>query len=90
MEGVYGKIRALTASGDTAGALALADEWLQKQDDAGLHYLRGNALVKAGRRTEAMNAYLHASRLDPDSPAVEALALWRGIMDFYCKDMYNP
>ena len=69
---------------------ALADEWLQKQDDAGLHYLRGNALVKAGRRTEAMNAYLHASRLDPDSPAVEALALWRGIMDFYCKDMYNP
>ena len=65
MEGVYGKIRALTARGD-------------------------NALVKAGRRTEAMNAYLHASRLDPDSPAVEALALWRGIMDFYCKDMYNP
>ena len=82
--------RVLAAVLGTAGALALADEWLQKQDDAGLHYLRGNALVKAGRRTEAMNAYLHACRLDPDSPAVEALALWRGIMDFYCKDMYNP
>lgn len=90
MQGLYGKIKALTEDGDTDGALALAAEGLRQGDDAHLHYLAGNALMKAGRRTEAMNAYLSASRLDPDSPAAEQLAMWRGIMDFYCKDLYNP
>ena len=48
-------------------------------------YERGNAYRKESKWHEAINCYIRAIELDPDSPAVEAK-----IMAFYCKDMYNP
>jgi hypothetical protein len=39
---------------------------------------------------EAINNYIQAIALDPDSPAVEAKRMLDDIMAFYCKDMYNP
>ena len=57
-----------------------AEEW----------YERGNALRKQSLWSEAINCYIRAIELDPDSPAVEAKRMLDDIMAFYCKDMYNP
>ena len=53
-------------------------------------YRKGNDHRKAGSFHEAINCYIEAARLDPDSPAVEAKKMLDDIMAFYCKDMYNP
>ena len=53
-------------------------------------YRKGNEYRKAGSFHEAINCYMEAARLDPDSPAVEAKRMLDDIMAFYCKDMYNP
>ena len=54
------------------------------------HYQQGNAHRREGRFADAINCYIEAERLDPDSPAVEARRMLEDIMNFYCKDMYNP
>ena len=57
-----------------------AEEW----------YLKGNEARRTGQWHEAINCYIQAIELDPDSPAVEAKKMLDDIMAFYCKDMYNP
>jgi len=54
------------------------------------YYQLGNEARKRGRWHEAINNYIQAIELDPDSPAVEAKKMLDDIMAFYCKDMYNP
>ena len=54
--------------------------------------------LKAGRTEmrrqsrwgEAINSYTRAIELDPDSPAVTAKRMLEDIMNYYCKDLYNP
>ena len=53
-------------------------------------YEQGNALRKQGRFGEAINCYIQAIELDPDSPAVEAKRMLDDIMAYYNKDNYNP
>ena len=53
-------------------------------------YQQGNEARKRGQWHEAINNYIQAIALDPDSPAVEAKHMLDDIMAFYCKDMYNP
>ena len=57
---------------------------------AGEYYQLGNEARKRGAWHEAINHYIQAIELDPDSPAVEAKRMLDDIMAFYCKDMYNP
>ena len=54
------------------------------------YYKQGNAYRKQGLWREAINCYIQAARLDPDSPAVEAKRMLDDIMAYRCKDMYNP
>ena len=54
------------------------------------YYQLGNEARKQGQWHEAINNYIQAISLDPDSPAVEAKQMLDDIMAFYCKDMYNP
>ena len=54
------------------------------------YYLKGNEARRQGLWHEAINNYIQAIALDPDSPAVEAKRMLDDIMSFYCKDMYNP
>ena len=54
------------------------------------YYQLGNEARKRGLWHEAINNYIKAAELDPDSPAVEAKRMLDDIMSFYCKDMYNP
>lgn len=53
-------------------------------------YRKGNGLRRQGLFHEAINCYLEAERMDPSSPAAEARRMLEDIMNFYCKDMYNP
>ena len=57
-----------------------AEEWYEK----------GNEARKQGLWHEAINCYLQAIELDPESPAVEAKRMLDDIMAFYHKDYYNP
>ena len=57
--------------------------------DDGLFYLLGNAWRKKGNWQMAINNYLEALNINPDSPAKQALEIANDILDFYNKDMYN-
>ncbi|MBP3786686.1 MAG: tetratricopeptide repeat protein [Prevotella sp.] len=57
-----------------------AEEWYQK----------GNEARKQSQWHEAINCYIRAIELDPESPAVEAKRMLEDIMAYYHKDMYNP
>lgn len=54
------------------------------------YYLKGNEYRKQGDFASALNNYMEAIRLDANSPAVEAKRMLDDIMNFYCKDFYNP
>ncbi len=54
------------------------------------YYQKGNEYRRAGNWQMALNNYLEAIALDPDSPAVHAKAMLDDILNFYHKDYYNP
>ena len=54
------------------------------------YYKMGNEARRHGLWHEAINNYIKAIELDPESPAVEAKRMLDDIMAFYSKDMYNP
>lgn len=54
------------------------------------YYQRGNHFRRVGNYQEAMNDYLEAIDLDPNSPAVQAKEMLDDIMNYYYKDLYNP
>lgn len=54
------------------------------------YYRLGNRFRCEGNWQEAINNYIAAIALDPDSPAVEAKRMLEDILNYYNKDMYNP
>ena len=54
------------------------------------YYKLGNEYRRKGDRKHAIDNYLEAIALDPESPAVEAKQMLDDMFAFYCKDMYNP
>jgi tetratricopeptide (TPR) repeat protein len=54
------------------------------------YYQQGNAWRKQGDFKCALDCYMEAIALDPESPAVAAKEMLDDIMSFYCKDYYNP
>ncbi len=63
---------------------------MQTLKTAADYYLQGNAWRKKGDFKRAMDCYMEAIALDPDSPAATAKEMLDDIMAFYCKDCYNP
>lgn len=53
-------------------------------------FRQGNEYRKKGDLKKAMNCYLEAIELDPESPALEAKKMLEDIFIFYNKDAYNP
>lgn len=83
-------IRQLINDNRTDEALRLLDEYIKKNaSDDEAYYLQGNAYRKMGDIRLALNSYLKAIELNPDSPAQTAYNAQIRIMDFYNKDMYN-
>ena len=54
------------------------------------YYQQGNDWRKQGDFKRALDSYMEAIALDPESPAVAAKEMLDDIMNFYCKDYYNP
>lgn len=54
------------------------------------YYRQGNDFRRQGNWQKALNCYIEAIRLDPESPAVEAKKMLDDILNYYCKDIYNP
>ena len=52
--------------------------------------LRGMKYWALQQRSAAINDYLAAIRLNPDSKAVQALKAANEILDYYNTDLYNP
>ena len=82
------RISALLARDRADEVITLMESYQGPMDDA-LYYLLGNAWRKKGNWQMAMNNYLEAIRLNPESPAAQALEIANEILDFYNKDMYN-
>ena len=83
-------IKQLITDGRTDEAIRLLDDYIEKNvssDEA--YYLRGNAYRKQGDIRQALNNYLMAMDLNPDSPAHIAHDQLISIMNFYNKDMLN-
>ena len=53
-------------------------------------FRQGNEFKKKGDLKNAMNCYLEAIELDPESPALEEKKMLEDIFNFYNKDAYNP
>ena len=84
------KIRKLLRENRIEEAIGKLDAMLEQEptsDEA--FYLRGNAYRKLGDFQQALNNYLSAMELNPDSPAREAHDMLMEILDFYYKEMYN-
>ena len=85
------RISGLLARDRADEAIALLDNYRKeggKMDDS-LFYLLGNAWRKKGNWQMAMNNYLEAVHLNPESPAAQALEIANEILAFFNKDMYN-
>ena len=54
------------------------------------YYRRGNDYRQRGDWQHAIDCYLEAISLDPESPAVHAKQMLDNILGYYCKDIYNP
>lgn len=83
-------IKQLLASNQVEKAIELIKRQLDNQPDADeLWYLLGKSHYKLGHTREALNSYLRAIELNPDSPAKGAYDMAIRVLDFYNKDMYN-
>ena len=83
-------IKNLISDGKLQEAIGQLDELFGKDGkDVELYYLRGNAYRKLCDWQQALNNYLEAISLNPESPAVEAHRMLMEILEFYNKDMYN-
>ncbi len=72
-------------------ALLLLDKHIASNPDDDEAYLqRGLRHWALGHRAKAINDYLKAVSINPESKAARALENARAILDFYHKDLYNP
>lgn len=83
-------IKGLIEKGDIDIAIDALNELIKTHptcDEA--YYLRGNAYRKQGNWQLAINSYLAAIDINPQSPAQQAKNMMIDILNFYNKDMYN-
>ncbi|MDY5773563.1 MAG: tetratricopeptide repeat protein [Bacteroidaceae bacterium] len=79
----------LLDQGEVAEAIRLLDLKIKDNStDDHLYYIRGNAYYKLGDWQNAMQNYMEAAELNPDSPAQEALKMTQSILEFYNTDIY--
>ena len=76
---------------DADKAIDIITEYIARHpSDDEAFLMRGLKYWGANKRALAINDYLEALRLNPDSRARQALTQANDILDFYNKDLYNP
>lgn len=86
------EIKRLRDSGaDTDTVISELSEYIaaSPEDDEALT-MRGMAYWSKGERSNAINDYLAAVKINPESRAKLALKATYEILDYYNKDLYNP
>lgn len=84
------QIKQLIRVEKTDEAIHLLNKHLAEQpSDDQAWYLRGKAYYKKGETRLALNDYLEAIALNPESPAQQAYNMVMRILNFYNKEMYN-
>jgi len=53
-------------------------------------YQQGNQYRQQSDWKHALECYNHAIELDPNSPAVKAKEMLMNILNYRCKEMFNP
>ena len=84
------EVKQLLREDNTKQALILLDQYIEANptsDEA--FYLRGNAYRKLEDTQKAINNYLLAVELNPESPALSAYNMMIKILNFYNPDMFN-
>lgn len=75
-------------------SIQLISDYIAKHEGAPdldeAYTMRGMKYWGMQKRSQAINDYLAAIRLNPDSRAVQALKAANEILDYYNKDLYNP
>ncbi len=87
---LYSHIRTHLRNGRAGVAKQLATEHLAAAPDDTLHYLYGLACARLGEFHEAINAFVRAERLNPQTPAIQARKMLEEIFAFRNTDMINP
>lgn len=84
------KIKKMIEEGEIEEVIILLNDYLihhPESDEA--YFLRGNAYSKKSDFRQALNNYLSAIDLNPESPAKQAHVMLMKIMEFHNTDMYN-
>lgn len=68
----------------------LSERLEQDSEDEEALIERGRLHWSLGNRSEAINDYLAAQKLNPEGKAKELLKATYEILNFYHKDLYNP
>lgn len=84
------QIDKMIQSGLIDNAIEVLHSFISEKPDDQAYYLLGNAYRKKGDFKNAMENYLEAIAINPDSQAVEAHQMLINILEFYHKDLYNP
>ena len=84
------QIDKMIQSGLIDNAIEVLHSFISEKPDDQAYYLLGNAYRKKGDFKNAMENYLEAIAINPDSPAVEAHQMLINILEFYHKDLYYP
>lgn len=72
-------------------AITILTEYLtENPNDEEALTMRGLKHWSCGHRSEAINDYLAAIKINPESKAKMAMQATYDILDFYNKDLYNP
>lgn len=89
---IYEELAASVKMLDGDEAIAKISNYIAEHPgDADAFVLRGIKQFGASRRDLAINDYLHALELNPESTrAKAALDAANSILDYYNKDLYNP
>ncbi|MBD5206664.1 MAG: hypothetical protein HDS79_00105 [Bacteroidales bacterium] len=81
----------IKATPDQDEAIRIISEYISSNpSDDRAFTLRGMKYWGAGKRALAINDYLEAIRINPDSTAQQALTAANEILDYRNKDLYNP
>ena len=62
----------------------------ERTEEAERYYQEGNQYRKQSDWQHALECYNHAISLNPESPAVKAKEMLNNILNYYCKEMFNP